>query len=280
MELFDTNFHKQLAMKLTKSICAFFFFVTCQVILAETGTFDAINDPVVQKRLINIKAKFEQLPTEVAESYKEHKKKAIKANEKQKYFTALIEANDALAIFRDDIDLLWLKGVCHAQLDSKEDAVAAYKEALDIHPNHAPSLLNIVEIYFYHGDYKSAIEYITYIRKYLSSAGTESSPLFDFKYLIMLTVLSKDDPATYNADLEKMTNKYTYLDDNPYYYYVKALKELNAGNNNDGQVWIYKAATIFQNPKMVKVWNKALEDSNFLAKHDIFIDTKLKQKRK
>jgi len=95
----------------------------------------------------------------------------------------------------------------------------------------------------------------------------------------MLTVLSKDNPI-YDTDIEKIANKYTHLDDNPYFYYVKALKALDAGDNNEGQVWVYKAATIFQNANMIKLWNKALEDSKFLAKHDIFINTKPKNKVK
>jgi len=266
-------------MKLPKILISCLIIMPFQLSIADqAAAFEKIEDPIVQKRLINIKAKFEQLSEEEIKSYQDFKKKAIEANEKQKYFTALIEANDALAIFKDDIDLLWLKGVCHAQLDDLENAVINYEKALAIHPNHAPSLLNIVEVYFYYQQYEKALKYITYIRKYLNSAGVDSAPVFDFKYLIILTKLVKDDPDQYSVELSKLQEKYTYLDDNPFYYYAKALKALDVGDNNEGQVWIHKAAVIFQNAKMIKIWNKALEDSKFLAKHDIFIDIKPKQK--
>ena len=265
-------------MKVIKLLTVYFVLMSYHVSLAEVTGFEKVDDPVVQKRLINIKASFERLSEDEIKNYKEYKRKAIEANDNQKYFTAAIAANDALAIFKDDIDLLWLKGICHAQLDSLEDAVDYYEKALEIHPNHAPSLFNIVEIYFYHGKYEKAVEYITYIRQYLSSSGSKPLPLFDFKYLVILTHLAKTDPTTYSKDLEKMHEAYSYLDDNPFYYYANALKELDLGNNNEGQVWIFKASKIFKNPQMIKVWNKVLEDSNFLAKHEIFIDLKPNKK--
>lgn len=256
-----------------------FILMSCLVAHSQTKKSSAdIQDPIVQKRLINIKARFEQLPADKITAYQDLKQKAIEANQKQKYFTALIAANDALAIFGDDIDLLWLKGVCYAQLNEKEKAVANYKKALAIHPNHAPSLLNIVEIYYYHGDYKQAIYYMVYIRKFLNSVGETPSPLFDFKYLITLTKLVKDQPDEYSSDLEEMQRRYNYMDDNLYYYYAKALSELDKGNKNEGQVWIYKATTVFQNANLIKIWNKALEDSDFLEGHDIVIDSNAKKR--
>jgi len=80
-------------MKLTKLIIGLLLLMTRQVFADDLTAFEKINDPVVQKRLINIKARFEQLSPDKIESYQAFKKKAIEANEKQKYFTALIEAN-------------------------------------------------------------------------------------------------------------------------------------------------------------------------------------------
>lgn len=267
-----------LSMKSSKLVSILCTCMACVTLQTQAQDI-AIDDPVVQKRLINIKARFEQLSEEKSILYKELKKKAIEANQKKKYFTALIEVSDALDIFEDDIDLLWLKGVCHAQLGDKEQAVISYEKALAIHPNHAPSLLNLVEIYFYHNDYGKVAERIAYIRKYLNSAGVEVSPLLNFKYLISLTRLVEKQPQKYSEDLNKVKNAYSYMDDNPYYYYEKALAEFSAGNSNEGQVWIYKAATVFNNPTMIKTWNKALEDAEFLEAHEIVIDTQLKRNR-
>lgn len=258
-------------IKLTPLLAVFLTCATSQI-RAQVDT--AVEDPVVKKRLLRIKATFEQLPKERITAFQAFKKKAIESNKQQKYFTSLIALNDALVIFEDDIDLLWLKGVCHAQLHDVDSAVFNYKKALEIHPHHAPSLLNIVEIYFYHNRYEEALEYMTYIRKFLGSVGADSSPLFDFKYLITLTRLAKEQPEKYTEDLKKMQNLYEYLDDSPYYYYSKALQMLDAGKSNEGQVWIYKAAAIFNNAQAIKTWNKALIDADFLTAYDIVIDVK------
>jgi len=227
-----------LSMKSSKLVSILCTCMACVTLQTQAQDI-AIDDPVVQKRLINIKARFEQLSEEKSILYKELKKKAIEANQ----------------------------------------AVISYEKALAIHPNHAPSLLNLVEIYFYHNDYGKVAERIAYIRKYLNSAGVEVSPLLNFKYLISLTRLVEKQPQKYSEDLNKVKNAYSYMDDNPYYYYEKALAEFSAGNSNEGQVWIYKAATVFNNPTMIKTWNKALEDAEFLEAHEIVIDTQLKRNR-
>ncbi len=236
--------------------------------------FAFVVDPVVKQRLTGIKAEFESLPKDQSKSYQTLKAAAIEANNNGKFFTALITATDAMKIFTKDIDLLLLIGICYAQLDKPVEAEVFYNKALEIQPHHAPSILNLIELNLYHGDFEKVVKRVVYIREYLKSAGHETSPLLEYKYLLALTKLSEKQADKYAADLKKMQELYSYNDDHPYYYYVKALDSLKKGDNDAGQVWIYKAAKIFGNMKLIDTWNKSLKDTNYLADHDIMISAR------
>jgi len=248
------------------------FTVTVLLVLIFVSTMTSAQDPIVKRRLKEIGERFESLPLEMRTKYVELKKKATKASREQKCFTCMAAIDDAMSIFPDDMDLIWLKGICRAQIHDVDKAIAHYNDVRLINPNHLPSLMNLVEINFFAGRYEEAIKKINYLNKLIGSRGSEGMPLLNFKYLISLTKLAEENPEKYKAELQKAFELYTFMDDNPYYYYANALKEFNSGEKQEGLIWILKAYLIFQNPALIEIWNKALIDTDFIGAHDIMFN--------
>jgi|GEM_PF-4349031 len=248
------------------------FTVSISALLIVASTFASAQDPIVTQRLKDIGNKFERLPLEVRTEYIKLKQKATEANRRKKYFTCMVAISDALAIFPDDMDLIWLQGICRAEIHDIDAAIIYYDKVLKINPHHVPTLMNLVEINFFAGRYMDATKHIFYVNKLMKSRGNRSLPLLDFKYLISITKLAKEDPGKYKAELNRMHTLRTYMEDTPYYYFANALKEFDAGNKQEGLIWILKAYMIFNSPPLIERWNKALVDTGFVGAHEIMFN--------
>ena len=228
-------------------------------------------------KLLEIGKKFEQLPEGARIEYVKHKKKAFVSSRKNKHFTAMVEIDDALHIFPDDMDLIYLDGICRAQIHDVDGAIERYKNVMEISPTHVPTLMNLVEINFFAKRYKAAVGYIDKMNKLMDNlADKRRLPLLEFKYLISLTKLAKGDSAKYAERMARVRDQYTHMDDQPFYYYAQALKAFDEGDKQEGLIWIMKAYLIFRNPKVIEIWNKALVDSGYIGAHEIMF----KQRKK
>jgi len=234
--------------------------------------------PLVADKLKKIANAFDTLTVAERENYVKHKHNAFKARQNEKYFTCMNEISDARAIFADDMDLLFLNGICRAQLHDIDKAIEFYNQVLEIDNAHMYTLMNLVEINFFAGRYEAALKHIRQVNSIVASrASGQDLPLLDFKYLICLTKLSSKDPEKYEADMQKLRSKYSYMDDNPFYYFSNALEKLDAGDKQEGLIWILKAYLIFESPAMIEIWNKALVDTDFIGAHEIMFNRQEKR---
>lgn len=257
-----------------------FLKATIPLILLLSAPFASAQDPIVVQRLKAISNKFEKLPIEDRKEYVKLKQKAIDASKQKKYFTCMVAIDDALNIFPEDMDLIWLKGVCRAEIHDVDAAVSQYDQVLKINPTHGSTLVNLVEINFFVGRYEEAVKYIEYIKTLVDSRGSGYfSPLLNFKYLISVTKLEKENPGKYGTELKRLHSLHSYMDDNPYYYYANALKCFDAGEQQEGLVWIFKAYLIFDSAPMVEVWNKALVDTDYMGAYEVMFSRSEKKKR-
>lgn len=250
------------------------------LLLILSAPFASAQDPIVVKRLKVIGEKFESLPLEARTEYVKLKRKATEASRKQKYFTCMVAISDALNIFPEDMDLIWLQGICRAQIHDVDAAIIHYDEVLKINPTHVPSLMNLVEINFFAGRYEETVNHIVDLNKLLKSRGNTTLPLLNFKYLISVAKLAKENPAKYGAELQRLYSLHTYMEDNPYYYYANALKNFDAGDKQEGLIWILKAYLIFNSPPLIETWNKALVDTDFIGAHEIMFNRTANEKKK
>lgn len=252
-------------MKLLKSI----------LLLIVVSTLSAgAQGHIVKAKLKKIAEDFNTLPDAKKKEYVKYKEKAFKAREQEKYLTCLVAINDAQAIFEKDMDLLFLNGICRAQLHDVDNAIKYYEKVLAIDPTHIFTLMNIIEINYFSGRYKEAIKYMELVNDIVNSrANGQKLPLLDFKYLIALTKLSKKEPAKYQPLMDKVRDKYGFMDDHPFYYYSNALQAFDDGDKQEGLIWILKAYLIFETPAMIEVWNKALIDTDYIGAYEIMFNT-------
>lgn len=226
-----------------------------------------------QAKLKKIADQFATLEESDRQRYIVHKQNAFKARQSEKYFTCLNEISDARAIFSEDMDLLFLKGLCRAQIHDVDKAIEYYKQVLEIDHTHVFALMNIIEINFFAGRYEDTLEHIDQVSSIVESrASGQNLPLVDFKRLICLTKLSKQDADKYGAEVGKVKLKYSNMDDNPFYYFAKALEEFDKGEKQEGLIWILKAYLIFENPATIEMWNKALVDTGYIGAYEIMFN--------
>ena len=225
--------------------------------------------PAIKNKILGLQNQFQALPKAERIEFVKFKMKASQASSKQKFFSCMIAISDARNIFKDDIELIWLEGICSAQIQDVDAAIGYYNEVLKINPHHLPSLMNLVEINFFAGRHAETVKHIEFVNALLDSKGNDHLPLLDFKYLIAINKLAKLDPVKYNETRQQLMKRYSYMDDHPYHYYAHALQEFDLGNKQEGLIWILKAYLIFKNSELIEVWNKTLIETNYIGAHEI-----------
>ncbi len=224
----------------------------------------------VRFKLRKVAHAFDAMPAHVRTKYANLKDKAYKARENEKYFTSIVAITDAQALFKGDLDLFFLNGNCFAQLHDVDKAISHYEKVLAVDPFHIFTLINIIEINYFAGRYEETIKYISRLNAIIERPQIQQQmPLLDFKHLIALSKLSEKKPDQYQLEVNKLRSKYTYMDDNPFFYYAHALKLFEAGEKHEGLKWIYKAYHIFNTPAMIETWNKALVDTGYIGAYQL-----------
>jgi len=229
-------------------------FTTFFLILGLHSSAVAQNE--IAERMKAINEKFQELSDEKKKEYGEHKKRAISGHQNGKVFTCLVAINKAQAIFESDIDLLWLEGICYAEMHNVDEAIKYYEQVMKIHPQHMPTLMNLVEINYFDKRYERALHWAKVVNVLIDNFGKENDrmPLMEYKRLVCLVKLSKKDDK-YKAELAKQYKRYNHMDENPYYYFANALREMDAGKKEEGLIWILKAYIIFRDPLVIESWN-------------------------
>lgn len=93
-----------------------------------------------------------------------HRKRGMEALQAQAFVEARTELNIAVQLQPDDAGLVYnLGAVCAAQQDL-DAAIAAWRQALTINPDHTDALHNLALAYTVGGDYEGAWEYVTRLR--------------------------------------------------------------------------------------------------------------------
>lgn len=227
-----------------------------------------LNDPVVMKRFEEIKKMFYALPEETRKDYLEKKAQAFRKYDQAKYFSALALVLDCKTSFQLDTDLRFIEGLCYANIQDVDNAMDAYEAVLRLSPYHYNCMMNVVELYFFDGQYENALKYIDRIHRFQKSEDFANDSLLDFKQLIILKKLEVLYPGKYKKQIQELKDSYTYLDDTPFYYYAKALEVLET-DKSAGLAWLVSSYNVFQKSTVIELWNKALIDTGYLEEYDM-----------
>ena len=212
----------------------------------------------------------EKLPYEIAFSNLpekariEHLGKVVKAkrffNEKR-IFEAIDKANEALAIFSDDPEVLNVIGACQVEFRNFDKAMEAFKKADALTPNNPQIFFNIAELNFVMKDWPKAEENLAKVMKMnppRDPASLQVNRLAEFKLLLAKLKLNK------RAEASSMTKKYGYLDDSPYPYYAEAAMLFDEGRELEAEDVLARAGRIFQDPAFISPWRDTLIEFGYI----------------
>jgi len=190
--------------------------------------------------------------TEFAKTFEE----ASRLFQQKRIFEALEKIDSAERIFPDSAALLNLKGIALIEFRSFDKASAALTRALEITPEAPGVLFNLAEISFVTHDWKTAAERFEALLPKLAKGDLGLVRLMHYKILLSYLKLERIEEA------RQMANKYTYLDDSPYFYYAQASLAYHDGKPEEAQQWLARATRIFRTPALLSPWQDTLMEYN------------------
>ncbi|MEG0837389.1 MAG: hypothetical protein RSE01_06375 [Akkermansia sp.] len=160
-------------------------------------------------------------------------------------------------IFPDNPGLYNMKGSCYLKIKDIPASITNFKKAFDMNPDNNSVLFNLAEVYFVSHDYKTAINEFNHLLKQLSKereAPLLMKSLIQFKQFICYTKLGDTNKA------KEYETLYTQSDDTPYYYCIQAVKQIQEGKTDAGQLSILSAARIYESSGMFQPFSDTLSE--------------------
>jgi len=199
---------------------------------------------------------FTNLPPEQRNEFALAYQEAARLFQQKRIFEALEKIHAAERIFPDSAALLNLKGIALIEFRSFDKASAAFERALEITPGAPGVLFNLAEVAFVTHEWKTAADRFEALLPKLTAGDLSLVRLIDYKILLCDLKLGRVDEARQRAE------KYTYLDDSPFYYYAQASLANLDGNPEEAQQWLGRANRIFRTPALLSPWQDTLMEYN------------------
>ena len=172
--------------------------------------------PAVQQELAPNQKAFLNLPEESRKEFGNHIGEAARLFQQKRIFETLEELDKAEKIFKDSPELYNLRGSCYVEMRAFDKALAEFKQAASFSKDNPSLEFNIGEVYFCTRDWQKALDIFQKILKQLPPENTALGRLVEFKILLCQKKLGMDKEVAKNSE------KYTFEDDSPYYYYAQA----------------------------------------------------------
>ncbi len=214
----------------------------------------------------NLNRVFSNLPETDRLEYSRLTKKSMRYLANNRIFDALVTAHQMHVIFKDDPNSYILLANIYLKIQKYDSARKNLKQAekmLGITPDIAFAYATIE---FNKNNWNASIKHNQNFIK-ISSPYTKKSLLEIADFKIFLALLSLDSNNTKNKKLNiihkkginHLKQKYTFLDDSPFFYYAQAAIKIQANDSNGENEWRRKANKIFSNSSVqLAQWNNAL----------------------
>jgi hypothetical protein len=210
------------------------------------------------KSLMPNQEEFLNLPQEARTEFGKHLVEAHRLARQKRTFEAMDELNKGALIFAFSPEIHNLRGSCYIEMRAFDKALVEFQKASSF-ATRSPSIeYNIAEIYFCTKEWVRAIKMF---EKILAEQPKGAGGLFSLlEFKLMLSHLKLGNAA----QVKKLTDKYGYADDSPFYYYAKASEAFEAKDAAKAEEWLRSAARIFRDPSMIEVWNDAIREYGYL----------------
>lgn len=222
-------------------------------------------------------ALFMNLNEATRNEYKKTFQTAVEEFQQKRIFTAIEHLKKAEKIFPKDVNAIFFRGLCYAELNEFAKAKEFYEAALELEPKHFGVRVNMAELAFFQHRWDSAYsQYNALVTDSPERLGDTKS-LTEMKMLICASYLASGEETKekYAEIYKQLSGRYSYLDDTPYHYYASALQSYRQGKNEEGLEWVLKAYRVFSDPAKLTLWDKTLTDCGYLKEHEIIINVNI-----
>lgn len=201
---------------------------------------------------------FLNLPSENRTEFAKHINEATRLFNEKRIFETLAELDKAEAIFRDSAEIGNLRGSCMVEFRSFDKAMVAFQAAEALAPNNPNINFNMAEVLFVTHKWKESLARFIAVLKTIPDDQIAMRRLVEFKILLCTLKTGSKEEA------EKLSEKYDYTDDSPYYYYAKAALAYHSGDEIKAEEWLAMSNRVFSKPEILSPWQDTLIEFGYI----------------
>jgi tetratricopeptide (TPR) repeat protein len=204
---------------------------------------------------------FLNLPEEKRQEFGKAYGEAQRYFQDKRIFEALGKLNDAQKIFKDSPEVYNLIGACQVEFRAFDKAMAAFREADKLTPNQPSILFNIAEIHFVTKKWKESEAGLKEVIKLVGDDPKQVQLIRLAEFKIFLCELKQGN----KEEAKKLGDKYDFMDDSPYSYYVEAVLAYDKGDSINGDAAIQRAMRIYKgNPNDLSSWQDTMTEMGYI----------------
>lgn len=214
---------------------------------------------------------FSNLPKEKRLEYLKLRNEASKLFQEKRIFETFELLSQLEEIFPDDPQVINMRGACYVEIRDFKKARREFLRGQKLTGENFNILFNLAELSFVSKSWKSALNQLDNLLVKGEDIALHTKHLIDFKIYICLIKLAKDESLTaeQRADYAKRAATYVdlhgYLDDTPYFYYVRSAKARSEGDLNEATKWLIKGRTVFSEaPSIMAAWEDTMSESGMV----------------
>jgi len=242
-----------------KSILSLSLFVLLTPLVAQNEAAPAGDQPKAEARaLLPNQQAFLNLPEESRKEFAKHLGEASRIFQQKRIFETLEELDKATAIFKDSPEIYNLRGSCFVEMRAFDKALAEFNSAAALSKDNPSIEFNIGEVQFVTKQWQKAYDIFQKVLKVLPPENTALSRLVEFKLLLCMKKLGKDNDAVILAE------KYDFLDDSPFHYYAQAAIAYDKKDLVKAEEWLARANRIFRDPNVLAPWQDTLVEYGYI----------------
>lgn len=201
---------------------------------------------------------FLNLPEESRKEFIKRLSEATRLFQQKRIFETLDELDKTQKIFADSPEIYNLRGSCFVEMRAFDKALAEFEKSRSYTKDNASIDFNVAEVYFVTKEWKKSLDMLTNIIKILPKENMALGRLVEFKMYLSMKKLGM------NAEAAALADKYDFLDDSPYHYYVKAALAYDKKDLVKAEEWLAIAGRIFQDPNVIAPWQDTMVEYGYI----------------
>lgn len=240
-----------------KHLLSLFILVT--PLAAQDGPQPGEKSPVADpKALAPNQQAFLNLPEESRKDFIKHLSEATRLFQQKRVFETLDELDKTEKIFADSPEIYNLRGSCFVEMRAFDKALVQFEKSRSFTKDNPSVEFNIAEVYFVTKEWKKSLDMLQKVIKILPPQSIALGRLIEFKMFLCMKKLGMD------AEAAPFAEKYDFLDDSPYYYFMQAALAYDKKDLVKAEEWLAIAGRIFPDPSAVAPWQDTLVEYGYI----------------